>query len=98
MAFGIGPAFKLRYDCEVCGRETLPALNNRDLGNPDDPDRYKWCSLCHHEVPYSMRRKKTYQRRWDEYNARELYKMYKFLWSELHRRDPQEYPAETEAP
>ena len=80
--------FRLRheYTCHVCERNTLPALNNRDHSDPSDPDRYKWCVFCHHTVPYAIRRKKSYQRRWDKENEETLYQTVLSLREEIEKR------------
>ncbi len=93
MALKLGHELRLSYRCWVCERDTLPALNNRECGDPENPD-YKWCAFCHHEVPCAIRRKKSYQRRWDRHNAVELFERAEFLWRELNRLDPQEFPLE----
>lgn len=65
---------RLSYVCEVCGQDTLPAPNDRDIGDPADPDRYKSCVVCSAFVPSRIRRTKAYQKRWDEQNALDLFR------------------------
>ena len=70
----------LSFVCRVCQQETLPPSYRNTLEqNPEDPDRFKICVCCYEEVPYSIRRTKSYQRRWDERNAINMWEEIQFL-------------------
>ena len=71
------PAF--RYECRVCKQQTLPSLKCRGTTDPDDPNRFKWCALCGHDVLHIIRIKKSYKRRWDREHSKRLYSEIIFL-------------------
>ena len=79
----------LSRKCWVCEQATLPAPNDRDHGDPSDPNRYKFCVACSDKVPFSIRRTKSYQRRWDEENAKNLYSEVMFLREQIQKHSPQ---------
>lgn len=62
---------ELSFKCWVCRQETLPSPNNWEPV-ADDPGRYKRCIVCCSMVPFSIRRTKSYRRRWDEESARHV--------------------------
>ena len=70
----------LSFVCPVCKRQTLPcSWRNEPIQDPEDPDRFKVCLFCREKVPFSIRRTKSYQVRWDKLNARELWRELQYL-------------------
>lgn len=81
---------RMSYVCWVCGQDTLPAPNNRDVGDPTDLDSYKSCVVCSAFVPSRIRRTKAYQRRWDEQNASDLFREVMNLREQIQKLSPQD--------
>lgn len=73
MKYGLG----IDYKCRVCGQDAFPASSGNFPTYSASPDRYHTCIVCEKTVPYSVRRLKTYQKRWDEENV-------KMLWEKIH--------------
>ncbi len=100
MALGLGLELGLSFVCPVCERKTLPACKERGICDPNEPD-YRYCSFCDQDVPSEIRRKKSYQRRWDADNARSIYAFMVLCESRLREVDPSWFslePAESESP
>lgn len=77
----------LSFRCPICLRMTLPGVATDIIDPDDDEKKYKICNFCAEKTPSSIRRLKSYQRRWDEKNARSMYSEILRLWEEKDEKN-----------
>lgn len=76
--------------CPVCYQGAFPFAADSTPIDPESPDRYKTCPFCRTKVPFVIRRLKSYERRWDEENAKNMYTHVLYLQNLLKERGYQE--------